>query len=255
MEELAEESRYCLDSDSIEALRECSLSGEGVVEVNVGGLRYRIPCWHLPEAWANLLHVTCSRDYEKLPGFTPHKGWVVMDAGAYIGFYTVYAALRVGREGLVVAIEPLGVNRAFLEENIVVNGFEDRVRVDPRALSDKRSVALLHVSCYPATSSLFQDHILRHGEVCGSKRVVTVPLDQLIQDHGLERVDLLKLDIEGAERLVLGSRGWDRYVERLVVEVHTDVVEVAEIIKLLEERGYRVRQYKIGDFQHVVYAW
>ncbi len=255
VERLASESRGCLGEKDIELLVDCSVTGEGDIEVSVAGVRSRIPCWHLPETWANLLHVTCSRDYEKMPAFVPQRGWFVLDAGAYLGFYTVLAAQRVGEEGLIVAVEPLEINRRVLEENVAINGFIERVRIDPRALADEYSVRVIHVSCYPATSSIFRRHVEYHGEVCGTRKVVTVPLAGLLDDHGLESVDLVKLDVEGAEGLILETSGWEERVKRLVVEVHTDMVPVERLQVLLEERGFETRAYYVSDSQVVLYAW
>ncbi len=258
LEEAYEETRGCIGEDDAEKLYECGLSGEGEAEVHVGGLLVRIPCSDLPEAWFNLSHVFCTRDYTRVEGFEPQPGWVVVDAGAYLGFYTLYAAARVGASGLVVAVEPLYRNRVYIEANVAANGFQDRVRVDPRALGETSGYALMTLSCYPATSSLVEDHVLAMsgGEECGRVRVRVATLPELLKDHRLGRVDLLKLDVEGVEDRVLGVRGWEEVVERLVVEVHTDIVPVERIERLLEERGFRTRVVEIGsDVQVMLYAW
>ncbi len=215
-----------------------------------------LPCSELPEAWFNLSHVFCTRDYAVLEGFEPREGWVVVDAGAYLGFYTLFAASRVGAEGLVVAVEPLARHRRIIEEAIELNGFEDRVRLDPRALYSERGVHELIVSCYGATSSLLREHVERHGETCGSVRVATVTLPELLEEHGLDRVDLLKVDVEGAELAALSVPGWERRIERLVVEVHLDVVDPWEVAWLLRGRGYRVAVAPIrSETQLMLYAW
>lgn len=257
LEKAFNETTGCLSEDDALRLYDCGLRGEGSIVVSVDGIRLTMPCSDLPEAWFNLSHVYCTRDYTRLAEFRPKPGWIVVDAGAYLGFYTVYAARLVGRSGLVVAVEPLKRNRLYLEENVVLNGFADRVRVDPRALNDTRGFEYMSVSCYPATSSLVEEHVKSlGGDICGYERVATVSLPELLGEHGLNHVDLLKLDIEGLELKVLRVRGWERRVKRLVIEVHTDVVDVEDVRKLLEERGYTTRVVEIGsDTQVMVYAW
>ena len=257
LEEALEETRGCIGEDDARRLYECGLTGEGEVEVTVEGLRVTIPCADLPEAWFNLSHVFCTRDYARVEGFEPRPGWVVVDAGAYLGFYTLFAARRVGGEGLVVAVEPLEANRRYIEHNVSVNGFEDRVRVDPRALSDRRGYEYITVSCYPATSSLIEAHVVRlGGEACGRRLVAVTTLPALIEEHGLSRVDLLKLDVEGVEDRVLSVSGWEDVVKRLVVEVHLDVTPLGRVEAILEDRGFKTRVVEIGsDTQLMLYAW
>ncbi|WP_167827932.1 FkbM family methyltransferase [Pyrolobus fumarii] len=256
VEELTSLSSNCLSDDDVDKLIECSLSGEGVVEVKVDGLHVIMPCSDTPEAWANLLHVYCLRDYLRVDGFEPRPGWVVVDAGAYLGFYTLFAAKRVGSNGLVIAIEPLQRNRVFIEENVVLNGFMDRVRIDPRALWSSTERRVLAVSCYPATSSFYREYVERHGDVCSEKRVSTVTLPELLREHGLSRVDLLKVDVEGAEADILAVRGWEDVVQRLVIEVHPWVVNVDAVANLLESRGFSVRVVDIGSpSQVMLFAW
>ncbi len=256
VEWLSGESVGCLSEDVVEKLLECSLRGEGEELVEVDGLRLVIPCSDTPEAWANLLHVYCWRDYERVEGFTPRQGWVIVDAGAYLGFYTLRSAKLVGQDGLVIAVEPLARNRRILETNVALNGFINQVRVDPRALGGGSYASNMWVSCYPATSSFYRYYVERHGDVCGETKVRVATLTELLRDHGLSRVDLLKLDVEGAELNVLSIEGWESVVERLVVEVHPWVVSVEDVVWLLERRGYAVRVVDIGsESQVMVYAW
>ncbi|MCD6458600.1 MAG: FkbM family methyltransferase, partial [Thermoproteales archaeon] len=75
----------------------------------------------------------------------------------------------------------------------------------------------------------------------------------------LERVDLLKLDVEGAELEILeNSRGIlnPKRVKRLIVEVHENIVKPSEVSQILEELGYEVVEYVAEDLllQIFVYA-
>src|SRR3972149_2094785 len=61
--------------------------------------------------------------YEKFEQkwFHPKKGDVVVDIGAHIGKYTIEAAIRVGEEGKIIAVEPLPSNFEILKKNIKIN--------------------------------------------------------------------------------------------------------------------------------------
>jgi hypothetical protein len=68
------------------------------------------------------------------------------------------------------------------------------------------------------------------------------PLSDVIRDEGVERIDLLKIDVEGAEWEVLagiGDEDWPK-IQQLVVEVHDARGRVARVRDLLEARGFSV---------------
>ncbi|HIC98966.1 MAG TPA: hypothetical protein EYP08_04835, partial [Pyrodictiaceae archaeon] len=140
LEELKRSSRGCLPSESTELLYgEClRILEEGytgkMLEITLPyGLVAIVPNTQLPEAWANILHVFCYRDYARFEDFTPRRGWVVVDVGAYLGFYTLWAGVHVGDSGFVVAVEPNPTAREIILSNVSLNrGRIGRIAFDPR---------------------------------------------------------------------------------------------------------------------------
>jgi len=130
--------------------------------------------------------------YETLDGFRPRRGWVVVDGGAHMGIYTVRAALMTGAEGKVIAVEPEPGNFAILEANVKANGLTNVVAIKA-ALGSEVGVGKLSVS-WMSTA-----HSLTELEPSCSITVQTLTLDDLLRQIGLERVDLVKLDVEGSE--------------------------------------------------------
>jgi FkbM family methyltransferase len=129
-------------------------------------------------------------------------GAVFIDIGANIGLYTLKAARLVGRDGAVVAVEPGRVAADLLERNLALNRF-DTVRVVRAALADKVGTApLYHVPLGddPQAFSLLSD-----GSAVEAETVATTTLDALVGELGLSRIDCLKIDVEGAEPLVLAG--------------------------------------------------
>lgn len=118
-------------------------------------------------------------------------GDVVVDIGANVGCIALQAAGIVGREGLVVAVEPNPDNLQMLYAGIVLNGL-DNVRVLPHAASAAASVVSL--SDNPSNS-----HVLAAQAPGGPRSVYaqTVALDEALA--WLPRLDLVKIDIEGHE--------------------------------------------------------
>ncbi len=137
----------------------------------------------------------------------PGRGDVVVDGGAYHGTFTVLAARMVGPEGKVIAFEPDGRNRERLRENINLNGL-DNVIVVPKGLwsSDRRMAFCEYGEDFSALSyDDLQCNVNREHEANGEVDVVA--LDSELGRLGIDRLDFLKMDIEGSEiEAVKGAR-------------------------------------------------
>ncbi|RLF09254.1 MAG: hypothetical protein DRJ69_05010 [Thermoprotei archaeon] len=193
-----------------------------------------------PEILSNILHIYYYMDYGFVSDALPRAGWRVIDAGAYLGAYTLWSARMVGSSGEVVALEPHPRNLKLLEKNVRLNGLRN-VRILPYALSGHDGECILYSPRYRALASLRREHAEGvGGEVLEEVRVRCITLRTLFEVLDLDRVDLLKLDIEGLEYEVLRSSIdlLDR-VDRVVVEVHLDVRSLIEIEDLLKARGFK----------------
>jgi FkbM family methyltransferase len=127
-------------------------------------------------------------------------GDVVVDVGANLGYYTLLAARLVGAEGHVYAFEPDPESFALLERNVELNGYENVTAV-PLALGKAPGKLPLYLNAKNRG-----DH--RVYDPTGERRSVevdVVTLDAYREDHGVERVDFLKIDTQGAECLILAG--------------------------------------------------
>ncbi len=139
------------------------------------------------------------------------EGDVVLDVGANIGNFTMLAASRVGRGGRVIAVEPIARNRQLIRRAVQANAF-DQVQIIAGAASDRAGTIQLRTHPETSNSATLSAAGDRLRERRGSSRTLpTLALD----DHlgGLERLDLLKIDIEGMEPLAL--RGLEHTITRL----------------------------------------
>lgn len=124
-------------------------------------------------------------------------GSVVFDVGANVGFYTLLAAVLAGRSGKVVAFEPVASNLNYLRRHLALNNISN-VTVIEAAVSDRPGTAPFVLG--PNAS-------MGHFSSDGAIRVKTVCLDELVSTGGLPVPGYLKIDVEGAEMLVLlGAR-------------------------------------------------
>lgn len=71
------------------------------------------------------------------------------------------------------------------------------------------------------------------------QRVRAATIDELSEEHGIDRIDVMKMDIEGAEAgIMAGNLDWLDRVGVLIVEIHRKYVEAAPILKALESKGF-----------------
>jgi FkbM family methyltransferase len=146
-----------------------------------------------------------------------HPGAVVIDAGANCGIYTVAAGKLAGAAGRVVAIEPTARATEALRRNIALNSLA-MVRVYDSALSDRDGTARLYRNRGPVAASLAD----ADADAGAYDEVATVCLDSIVARERLTRLDLIKLDIEGAEELALrgGAQSIARWHPDVIFEVN-----------------------------------
>jgi len=180
------------------------------------------------------------RVYER--AYSPRPGDIVMDVGAHVGFFTLRAAKMVGKEGLVVAVEPEPHNFSLLVKNIRLNKLRNVVAVRC-ALSDREGTTKLHLCgsysvCHTMRPELFDyDYI-------GILEVPTTTMDNLVRRLGLDRLDFVKMDVEGAELLVLkgGLETLRHFGPELAIAAYHDDELRAEVAGLLRGLGYEVEE-------------
>ena len=144
----------------------------------------------------------------------------VVDLGANIGLFTARAA-RVGRR--VVALEPVTANRRHAERNLAGAGVAPKVRLLPLAASGKSGEKIaIHLSQGNSGAHSILPGIAGLEGDAGVEEVETVSLADLFEREGIERCDLLKCDVEGAEYGIFLATPLEvlRRIERLAVEVH-----------------------------------
>jgi len=178
-------------------------------------------------------------------------GMIALDVGADIGYYTVNLAKRVGPGGRVIAFEPIPAARERLLQNIATNGYKN-ITVSEYALGNQDGIVYLEDPLTKSRISLTKSE----GNSNGTKdiKVIIKRMDDLIGDLGLDRIDIVKMDIEGAEHEAL--RGMEqslrKYKPMLVIEVHHEYLpffsSTAEaVLDWLKGIGYKIEQIDEGE--------
>ncbi len=175
-------------------------------------------------------------------------GMVFVDVGANDGYYSLFAARRVGSSGLVVAFEPSSRERANLEHNLAKNGC-DNVRVVAAALGAAPGTAELKLA-HPHHSGHNTLGTFVHDDVCEAsvERVTVETLDRIAAEQGLAQIDMVKIDVEGAEASVIrgASAVLGKMRPLLMLEVNERAMwaqgaDIGDLLDVLTgDFGYRI---------------
>lgn len=141
-----------------------------------------------------------------------------VDVGANIGLYTLKGASLVGSRGRVVAVEPGAQARRQLADNLALNALGP-VDIIGQALSDQPGEAVLHHVDLGGDPQAFS---LLAGDAGSGETVAMTTLDLLVDSLGLDRVDCIKIDVEGYESHVIAgaSSTLARWKPTIVFEIN-----------------------------------
>jgi FkbM family methyltransferase len=220
-------------------------AGTRLIKRDQAGLEF----WQTPEgsAWVPagseaMLRMLLEQQERKMYGEGRHgvrPGDVVLDCGAHIGFFARQALAAGAR--LVVAIEPAPENLECLRRNLASELAAGRVLLCEKGVWDKEDLlALRAVPGFSASDSL----VPAPASANSGPWIPVTTIDNLVRELRLERVDFIKMNIEGAEqRALIGAAGvLARFKPRMAISTihkHDD----AEKIPLLVRRawhGYHV---------------
>jgi FkbM family methyltransferase len=175
---------------------------------------------------------------------TVKPGMTIVDIGANAGYYTLLSARLVGEGGRVYAFEPDPENYALLRKNVQVNGYRNVVCLQ-KAVSDRAGRLPLFLGGESGGHSLYAD-----DNSSGRRIMVDVTsLDEFFQKEDWPNIDLIKIDIEGAELQAL--KGMSKLARRvknlkLIMEFFPDTlrkagVEPVALLDRLRDMGFSTR--------------
>jgi len=170
-----------------------------------------------------------------------HPRDVVMDVGANWGIHTLYLSRLVGKEGLVVAIEPSIESYNELEWHILENDCPN-VKAVQLAISDRNGDARFVPDQCSQTGSLAVVYLKAFQEEA-TILVKTQTLDSVVEELQLESLRLIKIDVEGAEAKVLlgAQKTIQQFHPYFLVELHTPEQDV-QVAQFLISRCYQLKR-------------
>ena len=190
------------------------------------------------------------------PYIMVEKGDVVLDCGACFGDSSLLFAQMAGPEGKVYALECADVNIRVFQKNLDLNPtYRNNIDIFKYAVSDESGQKLRFRYAQGATAiktELQEDH--------ESIEVESKSIDDFVAQTNLQKLDFMKMDIEGSEQAALrgATKTLQRFRPKLAISVYhliDDLIEIPKIIKsILPDYQFYLEHHSIHASETVLYG-
>ena len=163
---------------------------------------------------------------------------VIIDVGANIGVVTDHMRKYAKK---IYALEPSPEHFEALKKNKEFNNWEN-VEIFNAALADSDGEMTLHtLDANRTCNSLINDY----GQ--DGFKVKTFAFDTFMEENNIGEVDFVKFDVEGAEDMILRSKGFEKVAKKIkAIEVEFHYKSWKDLVKYMIELGFEARQYESG---------
>ena len=232
---------------------------DSVVPLQVDG-RFLVdmssPRYHLLKGFADLpfLFPSVTEPYKTTEAYLDFaqlsEGKIVLDIGAYAGVTSIIFAQLVGPTGHVYAFEADPINYECARENIALAnrwmGLNNISLIHKALWSHNKGIV------FSQEGSMGSSAVAITGSGRGDEvRIPSTTMAELVTEFGLDRIDFIKVDIEGCELQLLehSIELLSRMKPRMIVEPHVvgGVISTQRCCEFLEEAGYRMNLRNQGS--------
>lgn len=196
----------------------------------------------------------------ELMRFLTKPGMQVIDVGANVGFYTILLGKFVGPTGHVWSFEPFPPAVNYIKQNVELNLLSN-ITIVEKAVAEK--TGMLDFNVFPEGCDVYNSlgATNRPEEKLQAVRKISVAvtsIDDIADDIGIKKIDLIKIDVEGAEERVLrGAKNIIRFSPnvQIVVEIYEPSAEQCgcsseRLIEMLRSWGFSMYKIGIGGSLH-----
>lgn len=182
-------------------------------------------------------------------------GDVVLDLGACTGDTALYFAHKVGDKGKIYSFEFIPNNINIFNQNINMNPhLANRIKLVEQPISDKSDVKVYYLDNGPGSMLKFSPFNGQTGET------TTVSIDDFVIRNGIQQIDFIKMDIEGAEQLALAGaiNTIKNFKPKLAISIYHNMDDFVQIPIWINNLnlGYKLYldHYTIHNEETVIYA-
>lgn len=181
------------------------------------------------------LEIFQDKIYEQVEAFVPQEGWTVFDVGANLGMFSIRQSSRIGRTGHIYAFEPNQEVASRLQRNLSLNKVENATMLEG-AVGERTETRFFEVNPRSGCGGKLKQQGTESK--CDKVAVKTFSLDDFCNERTVDRIDLLKVDVEGAEVEVLsGGAKALQLTERIMLEYHSPKLK-AQTTDILTNSGF-----------------
>ncbi|MFX0093624.1 MAG: FkbM family methyltransferase [Candidatus Hodarchaeota archaeon] len=203
------------------------------------GVRYKVRAKTFDKAIINEIWV---QNQYTPSGFEINPSDTVVDIGAHIGVFTIFAA-KYAKQGRVYGFEPVPENFALLQENINLNHLQNLTALNKAVTKKKGSQEMRIYDVNTGGHSLvFQHHTYNYKTLT----IKTESLESFINENNISRIDFLKMDCEGAEYDIFYNCPDSIFnmINKISMEYHnmdSKRYHALSLKKFLERKGFQVK--------------
>jgi len=177
-------------------------------------------------------------NYDREEGFAIKQKDVIVDIGAHVGYFTIYAAKKATR-GKILSFEPSRESFKVLKNNLKINNIQN-VNVENIGVRNESGTSTLYVD---------EDNEIGNSMFSNDKNLIkenvqVTSITDIIKKYNLKSIDLLKLDCEGAEYEIILKLPIEilNKIKKISMEVHKiDNFDIKDIEKFLAENNFQVK--------------
>lgn len=230
--------RWILSQLEIRARREQPRTLEQIREVSIEGIPHPIKLRVGTSDARAMADCLLGMQYDIDPGFVPKT---VVDLGGNIGCSAIYFANR-WPDAKIIVVEPLPSTFAILKQN---TRFYPNIHPVHAAAHPRRETVNLVV---PKTG-FWGARITASSNAMGRTSARGMPVDDLLNEYGVERVDILKMDIEGSEADLFANNPhpWLSRTRLMMIELHDNVRMGCTWHLERALKQYKTRKRHIGE--------
>ncbi|MCD6457720.1 MAG: FkbM family methyltransferase [Thermoproteales archaeon] len=223
------------------------------------GILLKAPAY--TERWI-LLEVLADRVYIPSRKFEIAPEDIVVDIGAHIGTFSIYAGKRA-YNGIVVAYEPLSFNFKLLMENIKLNDMQDHVFAKKKAVYGHCGQFYILLPKEKRGALAYISKEIEKAHKSYNESIEAITLDQIFEQEKIDSIDFLKMDCEGSEWSIFLNADFEslKKIRRISAEFHLrDKKEISllkETLKKLKELQFniKIKEHSHPDYWKIGYLY
>jgi len=168
---------------------------------------------------------------------------IVIDVGAHIGYFTMYAANNAN-QGTVYSIEPYKESFEILKKNLKLNNI-----TNVKPFNAAISKVTKEITLYIDKNNEIGNSIFRTNNTTESKKINSFNLDDFVKNNEIEKIDFLKLDCEGAEFEILLNFNKEllKKISKISAEIHenNNTNSLDKLVDFLRKNNFKINTFKI----------